>query len=415
VQSEHDGIAVGDGQRALDGATKYHDTRQVLAGVMVFLRIVAVPPIVIAIASGVRSGAYTVPWLAVLTYVLLVEWFGSFALIVLRRKAVPEWVAVADAAVVAACILLVSVSVHPSFFFDVDNSDLEPAMMISGVVAAMNLTTKKVLAACATLALAHVVAEIPTTISYHGDVVNTVSDLCWLAGAAMVAGAVSRRLLAADARADDATRQVAALHAQAAEAKARSQERLRYLREQIRRHRALHDGPLSILTAIASGGLDHQDEEVRRQCAVSANLLRGLISADPLSTLTDLSIALTKAGNEQAVHGLRVQYQFSDLPADLPPAVVDALGGASKEALNNIARHADTEKVFLTARAGGDPHGSAVTVTIVDQGNGFDPATTPLGRGLSDSITGRMADVGGSAVVDSMPGQGTRVELRWQR
>jgi len=216
-------------------------------------------------------------------------------------------------------------------------------------------------------------------------------------------------LLAADKRTDEANRQVAELHAQAAEGRARGQERLRYLREQIRRYRALHDGPLSILTAIASGGLDHHDDEVRRQCAVNANLLRGLISDDPMSTLTDLSIALTKAGNDYAVHHLRVNYQFFDLPADLPHEVVEALTGASREALNNIAAHAGTDKAWLTARAGG----TAVTVTVVDQGSGFDPASTPPGRGLSGSIIGRMADVGGAAAVDSMPGQGTRVELRW--
>jgi signal transduction histidine kinase len=413
VQSEHDGIAVGDGQRALDGATKYHDTRQVLAGVMVFLRVVSVPPIAIAIASGSRSGSYTVPWLAFVTYLLLTAWLCVFVLIVLRRREIPGRVALVDTAVVSVCMLLVSRAVRPQFFSDVDSSDLEAAMQVSAVIVAMNLRTRRAVIACAVLSLAHVVAEIPSMTLDHGDIVSTITDLCWVAGAALVAGAVSRRLLAADARADDANRQVAALHAQAAEAKARSQERLRYLREQIKRHRALHDGPLSLLTAISSGGLDHQDEEVRRQCAVSANLLRGLISADPLSTLTDLSIALTKAGNDHAVQGLRVQYQFSDLPADLPPTVVDAFGGASNEALNNIARHAGTDKVFLTARS--VDNGSAVTVTIVDQGSGFDPSVTRHGRGLSDSITGRMADVGGSAAVDSMPGQGTRVELRWQR
>ena len=68
MQSEHDGIAVGDGRRALDGATKNHDTRRVLAGVVVSLQVVAVPPLTVAIATGVRIGAYTVPWLAVLTY-----------------------------------------------------------------------------------------------------------------------------------------------------------------------------------------------------------------------------------------------------------------------------------------------------------------------------------------------------------
>jgi signal transduction histidine kinase len=415
VQSEHDGMAAGRGQRALDGATRHHDTRRVLAGVVVFLRLVAVPPVVVAIASGVKMGAYTVPWLAVCVYLLLIAWGVAFVLIVLRRGAVPGWVIVTEVVVIALCVLLLRWAVHPSFFELVDGSDLEWPTDVAIVVVAMNCRVRQVVAAACVLAGAHIVAELPAMMIYSDNIAATLTDVLSLAGAALVSALISHRLLNADDQADKANREVAELQAQAAEARARSQERVRYLREQIRRYRALHDGPLSILTAIASGGLDHHDEEVRRQCAVSANLLRGLISDDPMSTLTDLSIALTKAGSDYAVHGLRVHYQFSDLPADLPATVVEALSGASREALNNIAAHAGTDRAWLTARADGDPNGDAVTVTIVDQGSGFDPATTRNGRGLSESITGRMADVGGDAAVDSMPGQGTRVELRWQR
>ncbi|HEX5404722.1 MAG TPA: ATP-binding protein [Pseudonocardiaceae bacterium] len=415
MQSENDGMGAGTGQRALDGATRHHDTRKVLAGVVVFLRLVAVPPIVVAIASGVRLGSYAVPWLAVLVYLLFTAWGTVFVLVVWRAGKVPGWVVATDVAVVTACILLISLAVHPVYFNQVDGSDLEAAMEVSAVVVAMNTGIRKLIAACLVLGAAHVVAEIPTMIAYAGDIGATITDILWLAGTALISALISSRLLAADDRAEAANREVSELHAQAAEARARSQERVRYLREQIRRYRALHDGPLSILTAIASGGLDHHDEEVRRQCAVSANLLRGLISDDPMSTLTDLSIALTKAGSDYAVHGLRVHYQFSDLPPDLPPSVVEAMSWASREALNNIALHAGTDRAWLTARADGGENGHAVTVTIVDQGKGFDPAHTRHGRGLSDSITGRMADVGGAAAVDSMLGQGTRVELRWQR
>jgi signal transduction histidine kinase len=413
VQSEHDGIAVGDGRRALDGATKNYDTRRVLAGVVVSLQVVAVPPLAVAIATGVRIDAYTVPWLAILTYLVLAGWGAVFVAVVLRRGAVPGWAVVTDVGVVACCVLMISLAVHPTFFIRADNSDLEPAIVVTAVMLGMNARPRLVAVGCFALAAAHVVAELPAMIAIHSNVASTVGDLCWLAGAAFVSGAISQRLRAADSRTDEATRQVSVLHAQAAEARARGQERLRYLREQIRRYRALHDGPLSILTAIASGGLDHHDDEVRRQCAVNANLLRGLISDDPMSMLTNLSIALTKAGNDYAVHHLRVNYQFFDLPADLPHEVVDALTGASREALNNIAAHAGTDRAWLTARAGGDTNSAAVTVTVVDQGSGFDPANTPPGRGLSGSITGRMADVGGASAVDSMPGQGTRVELWW--
>ncbi|HEY0803463.1 MAG TPA: ATP-binding protein [Pseudonocardiaceae bacterium] len=405
-------MAVGDGRRALDGATRHHDTRRVLAGVVVSLRFVAVPPLVVAIVSGVRIGAYTVPWLAILDYLVLATWGVVFVLVVLRRRQVPGWVLVTDVAVAACCVLAVSAAVHPSYFVRVDNSDLEPVSVMTAVMLGMSARLRTLVLGCLALAVAHVLAEVPTMLAIHSDIASTVSDLSWLAGAAAVSYAIASRLLAAETKTEDAAREVAELQTQAAEARARSQERMRYLREQIGRYRALHDGPLSILTAIATGGLDHHDDEVRRQCAVNANLLRGLISDDPMSTLTNLSIALTKAGNDYAVHQLRVNYQFFGLPEDLPHAVVDALTGASREALNNIAAHAGTDKAWLTARAGGD-NGTAVTVTVVDQGKGFDPATTLPGRGLSDSITGRMADVGGVAAVDSMPGQGTRVELRW--
>lgn len=382
---------------------------------MAFLRVVSIPPQAVAIASGVRVAGYAVPWLATLVYLVIFAWQATFVLVVWHRRAVARWVVVTDVAVVSSCILLIALAVHPIYFQQVDGSDLEAVMEVSAVIVAMNTRLRTTLVACAVLCLAHGVAEIPTMIIQHDDIASTITDFMWVTGAALVSHMIAVRLLSAGQLADEATQQVAELHAQAAEARTRSQERVRYLREQIRRYRALHDGPLSILTAIAAGGLDHRDDDVRRQCAVSANLLRGLISDDPMSTLTDLSIALTKAGSDYAVHGLRVHYQFSDLPADLPATVVEALSGASREALNNIAAHAGTDRAWLTARADSEPNGHTVTVTIVDQGKGFDPATTPFGRGLPDSITGRMADVGGEAVVDSMPGQGTRVELRWQK
>ena len=227
MQSEPDGIAVGDGRRALDGATKNHDTRRVLAGVVVSLQVVAVPPLAVAIATGVRIDAYTVPWLAVLTYLVLALWGAVFVFVVLRRGSVPGWVVVTDVAVVVCCVLAISPAVHPMFFTRVDNSDLEPAIMVTAVMLAMNARLRLAVVGAAALAAAHVVAELPAMIAIHANVASTIGDLCWLAGAAFVSGAISQRLLAADSRTDEATRQVSELHAQAAEARARSQERLR--------------------------------------------------------------------------------------------------------------------------------------------------------------------------------------------
>jgi signal transduction histidine kinase len=80
------------------------------------------------------------------------------------------------------------------------------------------------------------------------------------------------------------------------------------------------------------------------------------------------------------------------------------------EALANVARHADTGYARLTGQADGD--GASVTVT--DDGAGFDVAAVPTHRrGLRESIAGRMRAVGGSAEVRSETGSGTRIVLRW--
>jgi two-component sensor histidine kinase len=52
-------------------------------------------------------------------------------------------------------------------------------------------------------------------------------------------------------------------------------------------------------------------------------------------------------------------------------------------------------------------------LVIADDGGGFDPTKSVAGFGLSASVAGRMAHLGGQAVIDSAPGAGTRVELCW--
>ena len=56
--------------------------------------------------------------------------------------------------------------------------------------------------------------------------------------------------------------------------------------------------------------------------------------------------------------------------------------GAAREALNNAAKHADVDKVWLTAS--GDGQGG-VSVTVVDRSAGFDPEA-PLQRFRADPV-----------------------------
>ena len=57
----------------------------------------------------------------------------------------------------------------------------------------------------------------------------------------------------------------------------------------------------------------------------------------------------------------------------------------------------------------------AIAVTVRDRGRGFDPDHPGGGRGIAESIVGRMQRHGGTAVVRSRPGEGTEVDLHLAR
>jgi len=48
---------------------------------------------------------------------------------------------------------------------------------------------------------------------------------------------------------------------------------------------------------------------------------------------------------------------------------------------------------------------------VLDHGSGFDPATQPEGMGLTESIRGRVAESGGTVLIDTAPGAGTYLEI----
>jgi hypothetical protein len=54
-----------------------------------------------------------------------------------------------------------------------------------------------------------------------------------------------------------------------------------------------------------------------------------------------------------------------------------------------------------------------LTLTIADEGRGFDPTSAGTGFGTEHSIRQRMEAVGGSSLVVTAPGEGTTVRLRW--
>jgi PAS domain S-box-containing protein len=83
-----------------------------------------------------------------------------------------------------------------------------------------------------------------------------------------------------------------------------------------------------------------------------------------------------------------------------------------QEAILNARRHAQAQRIDLLL----ERRGPEVSITVRDDGQGFDPSGGPSNRqghfGLS-IMRARAARIGGSLQIDSAPGRGTRVNLTW--
>ncbi|HLV99338.1 MAG TPA: sensor histidine kinase [Ktedonobacterales bacterium] len=93
-------------------------------------------------------------------------------------------------------------------------------------------------------------------------------------------------------------------------------------------------------------------------------------------------------------------------PVALTAHAEQALLRISQEALSNAARHADATIITLDLT----PQERSATLTITDNGQGFEPGTDETQHGLGlRSMRERVQELGGSFALESAPGQGTRV------
>jgi len=91
---------------------------------------------------------------------------------------------------------------------------------------------------------------------------------------------------------------------------------------------------------------------------------------------------------------------------------LNALLAAAREATVNAAKWSGASVISLFAEVEPD----SVSLVIRDRGKGFDPEAVPEDRkGLAESVHGRMTRRGGTAVVVSGSGEGTKVTLRMPR
>jgi len=79
-----------------------------------------------------------------------------------------------------------------------------------------------------------------------------------------------------------------------------------------------------------------------------------------------------------------------------------------QECLSNIRKHADPTRIVVCLRHSTANGGTGITLTVRDDGRGFDIGDDTVGFGL-DGIRRRLARAGGGLVVESSPGVGTTV------
>jgi NarL family two-component system sensor histidine kinase LiaS len=190
---------------------------------------------------------------------------------------------------------------------------------------------------------------------------------------------------------------------------ARAAERSRIAREI---HDALSQHLFGLrMIASAMRRADPHNEQVRAIERITEEALR-----DTQALLWELRpVALDGAGLAFALEKLCAAYRDRldvTVDADLADITVSepvehALLRVTQEACTNAVRHGNARRlvVSMTRRDG------QVELAVRDNGNGFDPAASHPGSGLRH-IRDRVAEVGGTVVIDSAPGAGAAVTVR---
>lgn len=203
-------------------------------------------------------------------------------------------------------------------------------------------------------------------------------------------------------------------------------------RERERLSRDIHDGVLQVLALVqrrgaelgegTGGGADFA--ELGRLAGEQERALRALMTGGPIPAQRavdlpeaaadepgDLTVLLRRYADE------RITLSAPGTPVLLPGPAAGELAAAVGAAVDNVRKHAG-ERARAWILVEDEPE--AVTVSIRDDGPGFAPGrlgeAERAGRlGVSQSIRGRLLDLGGTAELYSAPGEGVEVELRVPR
>ncbi len=190
---------------------------------------------------------------------------------------------------------------------------------------------------------------------------------------------------------------------------AQEEERKRIARE-------LHDETCQTITALKMKLDAAGMEDAQAMATRSLDELHRIIYDLRPSILDDLGLLPAirwMAQRNLTPLGAKVLCEFEEPLDRLPFELEIAVFRAVQEAINNVVRHAQAEKVLIEVAV----NRGVLEIDIEDDGEGFDvlevggPSASGRGLGLL-GMHERMELIGGAAKVTSSPGNGTRVSLR---
>lgn len=176
----------------------------------------------------------------------------------------------------------------------------------------------------------------------------------------------------------------------------------------------IHDRVLNtlLLAAKARNRSERQSAAALATQAISS-LREAMLEPRPIPSVTPLGLfrALRRAAL-QLLPQIEVRI-LAGGSEEIPAAEARAMTEATLQAIDNAARHSGADKFELILDS---PETGAIEILVSDNGGGFRTDRIPRDRiGIRTSVLGRLRAIGGSASIDSHPGAGTRVMLRWPK
>ncbi|MER5307206.1 sensor histidine kinase [Streptomyces sp. NPDC002773] len=158
----------------------------------------------------------------------------------------------------------------------------------------------------------------------------------------------------------------------------------------------------------AAGHIDRARQAAQDNLAEARRFVRAL--SPPDLEHGSLAAALERLC-EPGAAGPRVRFSVSGTPVELPTPYEVALLRIAQSALANTVRHAGASRAEITLSF----MDASVTLDVVDDGRGFDPASVRRpssdgGFGLP-AMRSRAESLGGTFTVESAPGQGAAVAV----